>query len=173
MENLHHYLQMNPPVADGLLVLSSLGIDLIGCFPLLRAIVGPTIRPFLGLFIIFSLRQICQGLISLPETPGMIWHNPGFPSLLVTYGTATDLFFSAHTALAVFGATELSRMNGNSLKILGLLLALFEATTVIVLRAHYTMDVFAGAVVALWVAEIVGRMSPPVDRLLARAGRSG
>jgi len=35
---------------------------------------------------------------------------PGIPSLLVTYGTATDLFFSGHTAIAVFGCVELARM---------------------------------------------------------------
>jgi len=170
--NLHHYLLSNPALTDGLLIVSSLGIDLIGCFLLLRGIVGPTIRPFLGLFIIFLLRQICQGLILLPEPPDKIWHDPGFPTLLVTYGTATDLFFSAHTALTVFGATELARMKRRGLRTLGVALAVFEATTVIVLRAHYTMDVFTGAVVALWVAEIVERLSPSVDRLLSRAGRS-
>jgi len=172
-ENLHQYLQTNPVLADRLLIASSLGIDLMGSFLLLRGIFGPTIRPFLGLFLIFSLRQICQGLIALPEPPGMIWHNPGFPSLLVTYGTATDLFFSAHTALAVFGATELARMRRRGLLTMGVVVAVLEATTVIVLRAHYTMDVFAGAVTALWVAEIVERLAPSVDGLLARTGDSG
>ena len=35
---------------------------------------------------------------------------------------------------------------------LGALLASFEASTVLVLRAHYFMDVFTGAVVALLIA---------------------
>jgi hypothetical protein len=38
---------------------------------------------------------------------------------------------------------------------------------VLILRAHYTMDVFTGIVAALWVAHLVERVSPRLDRLLA------
>jgi len=168
---INSFFQSNPAWADGLLVVSSLGIDGLGAFLLLLGTFGPTIRPFLGLWIIFALRQICQGLVSLPEPPGMIWHDPGFPSLLVTYGTSTDLFFSAHTALAVFGAIELARLHRRGLTALGIGLALFEVSTVIVLRAHYTMDVFAGAVTALWVAGFAGSLAGPVDRVLTRLAK--
>jgi membrane-associated phospholipid phosphatase len=168
---MNGFLQVHPAWADRLLIASSLGIDGIGIFLLLRGALGPTIRPFLGLLVIFALRQICQGLVSIPAPPGMIWRDPGFPTLLVTYGVSTDLFFSAHTALAVFGATELARFRRRSLTILGIALVLFEATTVIVLRAHYTMDVFAGAVTALWVASFVDRLASPVDRVLGSLGR--
>jgi len=37
------------------------------------------------------------------STANMIWHYPGFPSLLVTL-CRNDFFFSGHTAIAVFGA---------------------------------------------------------------------
>ena len=47
---------------------------------------------------------------------------------------------------------------------------LVEATTVLVLRAHYTMDVFTGAVTALWVDGLAGSLAPGVDRWLALAG---
>jgi hypothetical protein len=42
----------------------------------------------------------------------MIWRYPGVPSLLVTYGTSNDLFFSGHTALAVYGSIELAWWGG-------------------------------------------------------------
>jgi hypothetical protein len=67
---------------------------------------------FLGLLTLYALRQICQGLCALPPPERMIWRYPGFPSLLVTYGTATDLFFSGHTAIAVYGAIELGHVGG-------------------------------------------------------------
>ena len=49
-----------------------------------------------------------------------------------------------------------------------LTLATCEAITVIVLRAHYTMDVFAGAVTALLVAMFVSRLAELCDRVIAR-----
>jgi hypothetical protein len=38
---------------------------------------------------------------------------------------------------------------------------------VLVLRAHYTMDVFTGIVAAFWVRDVVNHVSPPIDRLLS------
>jgi hypothetical protein len=89
----------------------------------------------------------------------------------VTYGVSNDLFFSGHTAIAVYGATELARLNFPGARLAGLAVALFEASTVIVLRAHYTMDVFTGAVTALLVAGLAERMAPSVDRHLSRVSR--
>src|SRR6266571_5151120 len=41
-----------------------------------------------------------------------------------------------------------------------------EAATVLILRAHYTFDVFTGIIAALWIAHISERLSPRLDRLL-------
>jgi membrane-associated phospholipid phosphatase len=97
----------------------------------------------------------------------MIWHNPGFPSLLVTYNVANDYFFSGHTAIAVLAAVEFARFRRPWLTSMAVLLVLFEIAVVIVLRAHYTMDVFTAVIAALWVARLAERLSPPVDRLFA------
>jgi hypothetical protein len=96
------------------------------------------------------------GLVALPAPPGGIWHYPGFPSLLVTYGVANDYFFSAHTALTVLAATELARLSKRWLAILAVAAVLFEMTTVLVLRAHYTMDAFTGVVTGLYAAHLAG-----------------
>ncbi len=164
---LNRRLLAQPRWADRVLIATSALIDLLGIFLVILTIVGPSLRPFLGLLILYALRQICQGLCALPPPEGMIWRHPGFPSLLVTYGTSTDLFFSGHTAIAVYGAIELGHWGGPGLAILGVLIALVEAATVLVLRAHYTMDVFAAAVTALWVWAVASALAPGLDRLLA------
>ncbi len=161
-------LLRHPAWADGLLIASSASIDALFIFIALRTVFGSTVRPFLGLLILIALRQVCQGLIALPAPEGMIWHYPGFPSLLVTYSAASDFFFSGHSAVAVYGATELARYRRAWLTALGLALVVFNASTLIVLRAHYTMDIFAAIVTALWVAGIADWLAPHVDRLLAR-----
>ncbi|HEY4330553.1 MAG TPA: phosphatase PAP2 family protein [Phycisphaerae bacterium] len=164
---VHQYLLDHAGARNALLITSSLGIDSLAVFLLLRSIFGPTIRPFLGLLVVFGLRQIFQALCVLPEPEKMIWVYPGFPSLLVTYGVSNDLFFSGHTALAVFGAVELARLRRGLIP-LGIAIAVFEVVAVLALRAHWTMDVYAGAVTALLVALVAGPMARPVDRLLGR-----
>jgi hypothetical protein len=162
------WLQQNAAANNALLIASSACIDALGLFLIGATIFGKSIRPFLGLILIFSLRQICQAMTSLPPPEGMIWHNTGVPTLLVTYGVSNDLFFSGHTALVVFGAMELGRIGRVGLKLLAIAIAAFEVVTVLVLRAHYTMDVYAGAVTALFIGLLAEKLAAPCDRWLGR-----
>ena len=100
----NQYLHDNPAAANALLISSSAVIDALGIFLLGASIFGKTVRPFLGLLLLFGMRQICQLLCALPPPSGIIWRDPGVPTLLVTYDVATDFFFSGHTGLAVLGA---------------------------------------------------------------------
>ena len=163
---LNSYFSQNLGAANALLIVSSALIDALGLFLLARWLFGGTVRPFLGLFLLMALRQAMQAICALPPPPNMIWHYPGFPSLLVTYKVANDFFFSGHTAIAVFGAIELSRLRRTWLTAIAILIACFEVATVLILRAHYTMDVFAGVVAALWVAHLAECISPRLDRLI-------
>jgi len=163
---LNSYFFQNPVASNALLIVSSALIDALGLFLMGRWFFGGSVRPFLGLFLLMTLRQLLQAICALPAPPNMIWHYPGFPSLLVTYHVANDFFFSGHTAIAVFGAIELSRLGRNWLTSVAVLIVFFEVATVLILRAHYTMDVFTGIVAALWVAHLSERISPPLDRLL-------
>ena len=150
------YLHGHPAAANLLLIVSSGIIDLLGFFLLSRWIFGASVRPFLGLVIVLGLRQIMQWLVALPAPPNAIWHYPGFPSLLVTYGVSNDYFFSGHTAIAVLAATEIARVGRRWLTALGVLTVVFEIATVLILRAHYTMDVFTGIVTGLYAAHVAG-----------------
>ncbi len=163
---LNAYFLAHASAANTLLVVSSGLIDLLALFLLLRWLFGESVRPFLGLFVLMLLRQIVQAFCALPTPPNMIWHYPGFPSLLVTYSVAGDFFFSGHTAIAVYAATEVARLKSNRLTVLAVLVAAFEILTVLVLRAHYTMDVFTGLIAALLVAATIDRVAAPIDRFV-------
>lgn len=161
---LNSYFALHSGAANALLIVSSAFIDALALFLLGSWLFGGSVRPFLGLLLLMALRQLLQSLCTLPVPPGMIWHDPGFPSLLVTYRVSSDFFFSAHTAITVFAAMELSRLHRKWLTAIAVLVVLFEVATVLILRAHYTMDVFTGILAALWVAQIAARISPWVDR---------
>jgi hypothetical protein len=167
----HRYLLDHPGVARQLLIFSSLMIDLLGMYLILSAVFGKTFEPFLGLMMVFALRQICQSFCPLPPPEGMIWRDPGVPSLLVTYGTSCDLFFSGHTAIAVYGAVTLGSTLGGVGMAIGVLIAAFEITAVLLLRAHYTMDVFTGAIAALWAHDMAVKISPYFDGWIGHLAR--
>jgi len=131
-----------------LLITSSLGIDILGLSVLFLGIWGPSFRPIVGLFLILILRQTSQYLTALPAPQGMIWEDPGVPSLFVTYHVTNDLFFSGHTALAVYGSLVLASQGNTYLTAAAILLGLYEVFAVLALRAHWTMDVYAGFVSA-------------------------
>jgi hypothetical protein len=166
---LNSYFSEHSGAANALLIVSSGLIDAIGFFLLGRWLFGGSVRPFLGLFSLMVLRQVMQALCALPAPPNMIWHYPGFPSLLVTYHVANDFFFSGHTAIAVFGALEISRLRRKWLTMAAVLIVVFEIATVLILRAHYTMDVFTGILAALWVSKMSESIAPRIDRLISRS----
>lgn len=166
---LNSYYYHSPSAANALLILSSALIDGLGIFLLGRWLFGPSVRPFLGLVLLLGLRQIMQAICALPAPPNMIWHYPGFPSLLVTYNVGNDFFFSGHTAIAVFGGIELARFAKPWLTVLAVGIVLFEIATVLILRAHYTMDVFTGLLAALCVTQFCAVLSPRLDAWLSPA----
>ncbi len=153
------YLQAHPFAANALLIVSSAIIDLLGIFLLSKWLFRASARPLIGLVIVLGLRQIMEALVALPAPPNAIWHYPGFPSLLVTYGVSNDYFFSGHTAIAVLGATEIARLGGSWVTALGVGIVVFEVLTVLILRAHYTMDVFTGLVTGLYAAHLASYLS--------------
>jgi hypothetical protein len=149
------WLNQHPKPANAMLIASSFCVDAVTLFVLFYAVLGPSFMPFWGLFGLFVLRQMSQASVALPVPQGIIWRDPGVPSLFVTYGVGTDFFFSGHTALAVYGAMQLSTLHIPWLTIAGTVIAVLQVIAVIVLRAHWTMDVLAGLFAALTVGLMV------------------
>jgi hypothetical protein len=165
---LHTWFTRNPRATDLTLIITSALIDAIGIFLLASAIFGSSLRPFIALFILFGLRQICQAITTMPKPDGVIWRHPGFPALLVTYDVSNDFFFSGHTAVAVLGAVELAYHGPPVAALAVAVIAFIEASVVIIFRAHYTADVFAAAFAA-WGAELIAQhVSPTIDVWLHR-----
>jgi len=150
------WLNQNPKPANAILVASSFGVDALTLFVLALAVFGPSFMPFWGLLVLFALRQLSQASVALPAPPGIIWRYPGFPSLFVTYHVGNDFFFSGHTALAVYGAIQLASLQIPALTVLGITIAALEAIVVIILMAHWTMDVVAGLFAAIAVGFLAG-----------------
>lgn len=162
----HQYFMEHEKAADRALAISSFFIDLLGLSMIVLSVFGRTFAPFLAILIVFSLRQVCQFCCTLPPPPAMIWRDPGVPSVLVTYAVGNDFFFSGHTALAVLGALEICQVAPWWLGAVAVLIALGEVGIVLVLRAHYTLDVITGALAAWFAVDLAARLAPALDALL-------
>lgn len=154
----NQWLHAHARAANGILIVSSAFIDLFALYLIGAGLLGATLRPFIALLLLFAFRQLCQALCALPIPEGMLWRNPGFPSLLVTYGVSNDFFISGHTAIAVLGAIEMARTLPPAFGVAAAVVACLEGAMVIILRAHYTMDVLGAVVAAFCAAGLAGRI---------------
>ena len=166
----HTWLTARRERSSRLLIITSAGIDVFGVYLLAATIFGSSIRPIVALLIVLALRQFCQYLVSLPAPAGVVWHHPGFPSLFVTYHVANDYFFSGHTAIAAAATMQLAHVAPWWVVTLALLGTIIEAGSVIVLRAHYTMDVFAAIFATVAADTAATWLAPGIDSLLNGLG---
>jgi hypothetical protein len=157
-------LHANPHLADASLIAISGLADIAGVGLVLWSIFSRSVRPLVGLVALYGMRQTVEVLCELPAPAGMIWHYPGFPSLLVDYSVMGDFYFSGHIALVAYATAEFAMLRNWWLTALGAGCTLFVAIVLFSLRAHYTMDVFSGVVAAilanlmgLYVAGYLGR----------------
>ena len=104
--------------------------------------------------------------MSEPVPVGMIWHYLGFPSLVVTYYTTVDFFFSGHTASATLSALEVGHRNYKRKIFLGLaiLLVFAEIFCILSMRFHYTADVITGIFAAVTAFTLAQKITPSLDR---------
>ena len=77
-------------------------------------------------------------------------------------------FSSQAIQVWLFWGSRTGSIGGRGWIFLGAAVIAFEVMTVLVLRAHYTMDVFTGAVAARYASLIAVRLSPACDRWLGR-----
>jgi hypothetical protein len=154
------FLNAHPTVANVILALSSFEVDLAAFSMVAFFFTQRKSRPLLALCFVLIMRQLCQSAFSIAKPEGIIWRNPGFPSIVVTYSTSTDFFFSGHMALATLLAAELTCHHAARWKqaiawvVIGL-----QAVVVLSMRFHYVTDVITGffaAIVATQAAAAIG-----------------
>jgi hypothetical protein len=157
LSGINLYLNAHPAVANVVLALSSFEVDLAAVSMVAFFFVRRESRPLLGLWFILIMRQLCQTTASLPPPDGMIWHYPGFPTILVTYSTSTDFFFSGHMALAALLATELTAQRAPRWKqVTAWLVTTAQAIVILSMRFHYVTDVVAGLLAAVVATQLAG-----------------
>jgi hypothetical protein len=166
--SMNDFLHHHDNVANAVLIITSAHIDIVLVGMVLWGIIGKTIRPTVAIFFILIFRQLSQLLVSAPMPAGMIWHYPGFPSLIVTYYTMFDFFFSGHTASATLSALEIGQRHYKNkiFVIIATMLVFMEIFCMLSMRFHYTADVITGVFAAVTAFVIAKAISPYLDKSL-------
>lgn len=168
LQGVNAWLNQHVTVANIVLALSSFEVDLAGVSMTLIYFRTGRSRPILTAFFLLIARQLCQASFSIPAPEGMIWRNPGFPSLIVTYTTSTDFFFSGHMGMATMLAAELSAQGKRDWRwwfAWGVLPV--QAFIILAMRFHYVTDVVTGFLAALAASALADRVGAVID---ARTG---
>jgi len=164
----NEFLQTHKTFANVLLSLHALLGDATVLFLLILSIWKGSVRPSLPLLVFLILRQFLQFSTSLPTASGMIWHDPGCPSLFCIYGIHNDLYFSAYVGIAMLGLLELRRLGKPILTGIGWAALSFQALVNLALQSHYTTDIYTSIVTAIAVYLLVGRAIPTIDRWIGQ-----
>lgn len=165
---INAFLLSHPNVANGLIIAYSMIGDIIILFLIGSSLKDSSIRPVLPLLVFLMLRQSLQFIVSLPTAPGLIWHDPGFSFSFSTYQISSDFYFSAYVGINILGNLELERYKIKWLNALGLILLVYQASADIVLRAHYTADLYTSIITAIFSYFAVQRFVPIIDKALKK-----
>jgi len=75
-----------------------------------------------------------------------LWDYPGLPSLAVSYLKSNDFFFSGHVGFPIIIGLEFKSQKNHYMYVFSLFTSFFEASTMIVLRGHYSIDLITGVI---------------------------
>jgi hypothetical protein len=169
---LNAYLHSTEWLADVFMIVYSILGDAIVLVLIICAIVQSSIRPVLPLLIFMVLRQTMQLLVSFPIDPSLIWHYPGFPSLFSSYNVSGDFYFSAYAGIYILGAMEFAEIfHHRWLTALSFFFTFLIAFIDIVLRSHYTTDIYTSIITAVFAYLFTQGFIPPVDHFLKKLDR--
>ena len=168
LSGINIFLNAHSSLANVVLAVSSFEVDLAALSMIAFFFIRRESRPLLALWFILIMRQLCQASVSIPAPEGMIWHYPGFPSIMVTYSTSSDFFFSGHMALATLLATELTAQRAPRWKqAVAWGVICVQAFIILSMRFHYVTDVVTGFFAAIVATQLAGALGRRLDERFA------
>jgi len=172
MAPINMYLTNHVTLSNVLMVMYSTIGDAVVFILILCAIVKGSVRPVLPLLVFMILRQLMQLLVSFPVDPSAIWHYPGFPSLFVNYEVDGDFYFSGYVGIVILAALEFKDIfHRKWLTICSFILVFFVVFTDLILRTHYSTDVYTSIITAIFAYLFMDQFIASVDKFLKKIDR--
>lgn len=134
------WLKNHPFTLRWVIILSSVGIDGVFLFLMVSFIMyARTARIIYSILIFYGIRGICQALFLFQYSDEWLFNDPGFYSLIVPYGKASDFYFSGHSGFLFITTLELIQLKFVGLAFLNFLSMLYTGWMLVATRAHYSI----------------------------------
>ena len=164
---LNQYFEVHDTERHLIEATSSFLVDfLLVAFSVKYALWGKSWREVICSSCFYTVRAAVQGIFLMGFPENYIWDYPGVPSLTVPYYRTADFFYSGHVGIMTFCALENYNSGYYKLMVLSVIATLFEFFVMVVLRAHYSIDLISGVVFAHYIWILSGRASKYIDSWL-------
>jgi len=161
------YLEKNHHARNLLIFLSSLLIDLIVITTCtMWSVNGKSFKFIISVVCFYLFRMLVQKMYQMPYPDKYIFADPGFYSLTVSYLKTNDFFFSGHVGIPLLCAHEYKVNNLNSLMIFCIFASFLEAFVMISTGGHYSVDILAGWLFALYFIKIATFVAKNIDWII-------
>jgi hypothetical protein len=133
---------------------------------------GNSWKPILHLLLFYGIRNVLvQGVFLFEIYDTYIFGDPGFPSIIVPFFRAPDFFYSGHAGCAVLTGLQFSDLGHPKLLYVGIIIALYEGFIMSVTRAHYSIDIIFGMMMAHYIYFLSEKLAKYTDKYIPVCGK--
>lgn len=166
-KDINRYITSNSILHDGYLITAGFLMD---CAIFLGfayfALVFKSWRMIISLGTLYLVRGFIQETYVMGHPEEYSFHYPGIISVSVPYFKTHDYFFSGHVSLPLIIGVEFFKNKYNKLSFFCFFVACYEMVMMIILRGHYSIDLYAGFIFSFYFCRISEYVVPYVDSFL-------
>jgi len=149
---------------DYLLILSSNSLDFLVFFVFIHfTLYCNSCKLILSLGMFYILRLFIQKLLIFSYYDIYLFDYPGFWSFTVPLFRASDFFYSGHVGVCFLSAYYLYTHKVWTVFIISVFILFLEAYTLIILRAHYCIDIIFGFFIAHYISIVNNTLVNLID----------
>lgn len=150
LEDLTKYLSQNLTLRNMILISGMTVLDIFFvCFIVVFVIMGNSWKPIIHLALFYGIRGVfLQSVFLFEFYDTYLFDYPDFPSLVVPYFRAPDFFYSGHAGGALVLSLHFRDFGFTELFYFGISLSFYEGFVMTVTRAHYSVDIIFGMMMA-------------------------
>ena len=143
------YFENNDASRNILIIISSLMIDInFIALGFIFIFYGNSLRIAILIFTFYIVRAFLQRIFFMPYPRHFIFLDPGFFSLSVPYIPSNDFFFSGHVGMCTLFFLDFKKERRRKLQWLAFVTILLNTFTLLITRAHYSIDLPIGILTA-------------------------